>query len=447
MTAKKEGSFLPLLVLTSLLLSCGSNAGEQYHDDKKIYGDPAVYDVLQKGDIPIGMWVTPTSKYRNEEAYKKIADCGITTVNGFYYSDGTETEIKEVLGYCEKYKLNYLLNSKSIESEVMAYADDPVQTHIDNAMNEIRLYASSPALSGVLFLDEPNAKYFDAIGAFYQRFNELYPGKLAYVNNLPYEAVAGSGYSRYEDYLNAFLDKTGSRFWSYDNYPLLNYDPSQPDYKCEAIDFYYNLDLVRSATLQRRIPFWCFAQALSYDNHRSPSREDLRWDVFSNLAFGAKGIQYFCYFTPGQDSYGEGLVSRSGVETARYAYAQELNREIKTYTPYLLNADAIGVMMNDYRRNGYRLYETPLTKFGPIKSVEGNRYLIGCFSDQTTGDKSILITPTTPRDDIEITLNLYSSVHEVEAMEDGKFTALSVKNGKLALRLQKGNALYIRFKN
>ena len=111
----------------------------------------------------------------------------------------------------------------------------------------------------------------------------------------------------------------------------------------------------------------------------------------------------------------------------------------------MLNADAVGVMIEDYRRGGFEMYRTPLKKFGAIQSVEGNRYVIGCFSDKDTGKKSVLVTPTTPRDDIEVTLNMHKSVKTVRAFINNEWKTLNVKNNKLKLNIEKGDAVFIRY--
>lgn len=447
-----KSKFVSLLLAPlalGVLASCGGTS-DVYTEDHAIYGSNATYDVLGIKEIPVGMWVTPSDDCRNEEAYKTIAESGITMVNGFYFYDNEESEIIEILGYCEKYGLKYLFASEDIEKDIKKYNEDPKDSYVDDAMSIIGKYANYPAFGGVLFIDEPSASYFDTIRVFFDKFKSLYPGKLAYVNNLASYAVAGTGYSRYEDYIDAWISKSGTNFVSYDSYPLVDYDPSQEGYECELSDYYYNLDLVRSKTLKKGLPMWTFVSTCGFKHatestRRTPSREDIRWSVFSNLAFGSKGLQYFCYFTPGQDTYGEAMITRGGAKTERYDYVKEVDTEIKTYSASLLNADAVGVMMSDYRRNGYDLYGQPLSKFGPVKSVEGNLYVAGCFQDKDNGNKSMLISPTTPRDSIDITLNMYSSVKTVSAVVGGEDKQLTVDNGKLNLKIEKGDAVYIRF--
>ena len=70
--------------------------------------------------------------------------------------------------------------------------------------------------------------------------------------------------------------------------------------------------------------------------------------------------------------------------------------------------------------------------------------MIGCFSDKDTGKKSVLVTPTTPRDDIEVTLNMHKSVKTVRAFINNEWKTLNVKNNKLKLNIEKGDAVFIQ---
>lgn len=440
------------LIAFCTLASCSTaNKESDYIENYKTYGSNANYDLFNNKKITVGMWVTPPDNLRNDEQFKMIAESGINMVNGFAYYENTEEEVLEVLNYCEKYNLKYLYASLEIENDIKEYSKDQNQEHIDHTMNLISKFASHKAFAGTLFIDEPSASLLDSVGAFFNAYKEIYKDKIAYVNLLPSYAVSGTGYSRYEDYIDGWFSKTNSNLLSYDHYPLIDCDPSIEGYKYEYSDYYYNLDLLRVKTLEQGTPLWTFVSTLGYEHQteysrREPSREDLRWTVFSNLAFGAKAIQYFCYFTPSQDSYGDGMVTRGGIKTKRYDYVQEVNNEFKNYEEILMNADAVGVIMNDYRRNSQKLYTESLNSFGPIKSVEGNKYLIGCFIDKDSGKKSIMITPTTPRDDIDITLKMYQNIKEVDAYIQGKKQTLTVSNSKLNLSINKGDSVVIEFK-
>ena len=430
------------------LCACNNKIIEEPLEDKPL-GTNATYDVLNMGEIPVGMWVTPPDAYRTTEAFKMIKDCGINLVNGFAYSENQDDEVTITLDACQANGLRYLYSSLIIEDYIRQYNETKNRQIIDDTMAQIAKFASHPAYAGQLFIDEPSVSLYDTLGEFISVYRQTYADKLAYVNMLPLYAVSSS--ESYINNYNNWISKVNPSMYSYDSYPLIDYNPSESGYEMEMDSYYYNLDLLRTKTLEQSIPMWSFVCTVGYESganssepsRRTPSREDLRWEVFSNLAFGSKGIQYYCYWIPNASHTGS-LINTAGERTDIYYYAQEVNREFKNYGSFLLNSDAVGVMINDYRRDGFHIYSNPLTSFGAIRKVEGNRYVIGCFSDKDTGKKSVLITPTTPRDDIELTLTMHSSVKEVTAYVGGVPTKLQVKNNKLNVSIKHGDALFIQ---
>ena len=458
MKSGKEEAFMRkkislALATISALCFCSCDGGLK---DEPM-GSNATYDVLGTGEMPIGMWITPPDKWRNDEAFANIAACGINLVNGFANNENTDEEVSFVLDACQKYGLKYLYASTEIGEKIeeCKNSEDTARKTelIQETLAQIDKFASHPAYAGQLFKDEPSLSYFDALADFMEAYRAKYTGKLPYVNMFPNFALAATGCSRYEDYVDKWIDRANPVMYSYDDYPLLDYDPAKSGYETEMAGYYHNLDLLRVKTLEQGIPFWSFIATLSITRSttsnepdgRAPSREDVRWTVFSNLAFGVKGIQYFTYYTSSnQERHGNAMVDRSGNFTETYYNVKEVNTEFKNYDEILLNADAVGVMFKDERRGGFDIYSTPLTNFGGIREVQGNKYLIGCFSDKDTGKKSVLITPTTPRDDIELSLKMHKSVKEVTVYIGGEKQIVKVNNQTLNLKIRHGDAVFMQ---
>ena len=69
----------------------------------------------------------------------------------------------------------------------------------------------------------------------------------------------------------------------------------------EAVDFpggnYWNkLEQMRAVAKRHDLPFWNIVLACAHFNFREPTQADLRFEVYSSLAYGACGIAYFMYF-------------------------------------------------------------------------------------------------------------------------------------------------------
>ena len=112
----------------------------------------------------------------------------------------------------------------------------------------------------------------------------------------------------------------------------------------------------------------------------------------------------------------------------------------------MLLSDSGGVILHTAStEKRFRLYKDSLTSFDCIESVSGDDVLIGCFFNRYTGEKSVMITPTTPRDDISITLNMKKGTKKVTAYSGLSKKELAVENGALTLNIAKGGSLYIVF--
>ena len=44
---------------------------------------------------------------------------------------------------------------------------------------------------------------------------------------------------------------------------------------------------------------------MPYNGHAYPTEAQLAWQIFTSLTYGAKGILYFCYWSPVGQSHGD----------------------------------------------------------------------------------------------------------------------------------------------
>lgn len=401
------------------------------------------YNILNMNNLPVGMWVTPPDQFRNDMQYQRIAKAGINFVNGFGNYEDSSDEIKTTLDLCAKYGLKYFVNRHNAHKAILSYADNPDKAIVENFMAGVKDYFGHPAYAGELLFDEPGKPLFSSVRAFIKQYEELYPDKMWHVNLFPTYATGGIKTTSYEDYISSWLNIIDPNYLSYDSYPLL---------KTGGIiqDYFYNLDLVRAKTLERGIPFWTFIQTLSIaqtpgvPDKRDPSEKEIRWQVWINLAFGAKGIQYFCYWSPGSGAevFSDALITREGEKTDKYAYVKKINSDIKKTGRILLDCNAVGVIQTTV--NPYPLYEEERTSFGPIKGVSGDDSVVGCFIDKD-GHYRILISPLAPDKGATVKLGLEQTVDYVTIIKEKKEKRIKIKNQELVQTLSAGDAVLVKF--
>ena len=112
---------------------------------------------------------------------------------------------------------------------------------------------------------------------------------------------------------------------------------------------------MRDASLRAGIGFWNFFNAMPFNGRPDVTESQLRWQSFTSLAFGAKGLLYFCYWSPtGQASgfqWGNALISPRALPGQPSQYlpgphffqAARLNAVLGIYGSFLLNATSSGV--------------------------------------------------------------------------------------------------------
>ena len=120
------------------------------------------------------------------------------------------------------------------------------------------------------------------------------PQHLAYVNLLPdYIPPAALGAPSYDDYVEQFVTTVRPQLLSYDYYPF--------GHEKDRSTFFTNLATMRAAALRHDLPFMLIVLAMPHGPYRDPSEAELAWQVHHALAYGARGVSYFTYWTPAGD--------------------------------------------------------------------------------------------------------------------------------------------------
>lgn len=264
----------------------------------------------------IGLWVDPPLDERAEERYQELADANFTMIIGGFGGDRAE----ELIALCEKHDLRLIL-----------HAGGTVPAELPD----------SPALWGYGLRDEPNAKDFAGLRARADAVRAARPGRLPYINLFPnYASSAQLGTSTYEEHVQQFIDTVAPEVLSMDNYPIFHPDRDGRETYRE------NLEVFRTLSQKAGIPFWNFFNTMPYGPHTDPTEGQLRWQIYTSLAYGAKGVMYFCYYTPGGAEFPKGgaIIQRDGRKTRHYGEAQRINGELKAWGPTLMELKSTAVM-------------------------------------------------------------------------------------------------------
>jgi hypothetical protein len=253
--------------------------------------------------------------------------------------------------------------------------------------------------------DEPREKKFNHVKDWIEAIDSLQiieklKNKLFYVNLFGLKAIKD-----YKHYVYSLLNLTNLRILSFDHYPLWD-DKLAKKYGDEINadwinDYFLNLEFIRQTSLKVNLPFfnwilihkhWSEYSKLYY---RRATEEDLKFQVYSSLAYGSKGIFYYNFWNKNirYNKSGwneeEGILNYNFKETALYTIVKSINAEVKQIGDILLRLTSVGVYhkAQDYYDNNTnlkskkfeleKLYQIDFENFkikNGIKLVDWNDY-------------------------------------------------------------------------
>ena len=299
-----------------------------------------------------------------------------------------------------------------------------------------------PNIIGWIVRDEPNgrAQVIETIREM-NRLRRDDPKRLTFFNLLPPQAQNDPG----TDAVIAAAVRAGLPVISYDNYVI------SPDGTDRTQEHFDNLEQFRQASLRHQLPFWAFALTTKHWRYRSPSESDLRWKQYTNLAYGAKGLWYFCYWGPTdwQDWDSKSIVDpATGAKTALYGQVQAINHEVSAMGDVLLGLTSDGVV-HTAPPVGHRRFEANRHW---IAGLAAKNALIGFFHDAAGTPYALVVNlrhgmNRSAKDTADsVTLTVASDVKSVTAVSwlDGRPGRLSLKDRRVTLPISGGTGVLLK---
>ncbi|MDP7204981.1 MAG: hypothetical protein QGH11_05410 [Pirellulaceae bacterium] len=263
---------------------------------------------------------------------------------------------------------------------------------------------------GYRVFDEPSATMFPTLKVRSDEILKVHPGKLDYINLFPNyasEKQLGVGElmprraspALYEQYVKSYVEQLDPAVISFDHYPLFRPDKDgQSARTTKSRKLYYEkLAVIRKHALERDIPFWNYFNAVPFGPHTEPTAAQLRWQIYSSISYGARGVLYFTYGTPRTFEFprGGGLIDSTGRRTRNWYDAQRINARIKHLGPTLMQLTSTAVVRVEpgtetvEALKGMALRNiTPLDEFG---GDPANDYLVGMFTHED-GRRAVMLT-------------------------------------------------------
>jgi len=247
-------------------------------------------------------WYSLRPPVDTPKGYKDLRNAGFNYSFSYFNSlDEAEQSLKNA----ENTSIKVIVSTHEIKHETLT------------ATSRLKRYKS---LAGYHLKDEPSVEEMVELDSIKKLIESNDMTHLCYVNLFPiYAGGERLGAHDYRQYLYKYYEMLSPSLLSFDHYPIRT-DGFREDY-------YKNLQLVSSFCKQKALPFWGFVMSAGYGVFPEPTLAGMSLQAYSNIAYGASGIQYFTYCSPGPMEFAP--INYEGNKTDVYARIVEINHNIK----------------------------------------------------------------------------------------------------------------------
>jgi hypothetical protein len=355
------------------------------------------------------------------EPGKDMVDAGVTHIwfATFNHTEvsGAQTadmsvripKVRAVLDICQEYGLK----------AIVPFADAghrDWEAIVNGSLDVSGLFSqlsTHPAVFAWAGIDEPandqtQFNFIASLKALVASYDSNHP---LYNNLLPNYASGLTAAASYRSYVHNYLQTVHPPFLSFDSYPLTGQAASVEQ------GFYENLQIIADEAKAEGIPFWAFANTSAFASQSAPTRQNLRFQVFTNLAYGAQCIQYFAWWT-GDANFHTALFGEAttGNRTAYYDEVKVVGLEIKNLSRVFKDATVQQVWF--HAGSGLQPRGTVAFDVANLPDVfksftigEGGRALISLMEK---GDKNYLVIVNgSPAFDLRLNVETAGSVREI----------------------------------
>ena len=310
---------------------------------------------------------------QTEEHVRDIRDCGIDFVAGI--SSATLEERMRVLDLFDKYGLCAVVTDTLQDLDPyrgkLTEANVPLSKY-DTAADiwRERGYASRRSSALNYVGDEMPATDFPHLGKVVACQKNRLPGVLPYVNLYPSYAMPNFkpgmtnfaeiamkriGARSYREYIDLYCRHVPLDYISYDFYLYANSDYAFLPF------LYENYEIVADACRRTGRSFWFLPQVNSVRPTEWTSKNKLRFQAFSAMAYGCESIHWACY-TSGW--WTNQVVDATGRKTEQYEKLKTVNAEIRRIAePYMAFRNVATAYV------GFESQPKALEKIGADRSV------------------------------------------------------------------------------
>ncbi len=370
-----------------------------------------------KEEFPILAWYSIPAEDATLERYQELAECGFN------------------INFSQLHRLDDLKVSLDLAQQagvkVMASCDE-LESATDSAVAAVK---DHPALYGYFLRDEPFPVSFPELAAWAERLKKADGGEHPlYLNLYPNYVDSAALACSYREYVHRFIEEVKLPLVSFDYYPV-TFDGVRESW-------YDNLQIVHEESEAAGLPFWAFALSTAHDPYPLPTMSSLRLELYSALAYGAQGLQYFTYWNPGTEiwNFHEAPINQDKQRSEAYYLVQQMNKEIQARAYVFLGSKVVSIAhLGDKMFKGCKRMDTLPSHVTSL--VAGPEGAVVSLLEKDKWNYLVVVSRSldTPTD---LTVSFDTKVWSI----DHEGNASRLAKGEQSCRIEPGDALIFKFR-
>lgn len=324
----------------------------------------------------------------------------------------------------------------------------------DNMEEAIVKLKNHPALFMWHLKDEPKYEDFEKVAKTIRRIESVDGRHPCYVNHIANASVS-MGVPDYAAYMERMLREFKPKLISADFYPCRLADTARAvpyrDIGNEVYvspNWYRQLEYLSGLARREKLPLALFACDVAHNVidyvYPVPTVAMLRLQMYSNLAYGARMLQYFTYWNPDSKTplkFHESIIRENGTRSPVYDRVRQVNRELQARAFVFMDSELVSVSHTGAEIPiGTRRLEKLPSYVKSLTTPDG-----GAVVAQFAGSKfdALVIVNRSPVREMQLNINLDPSV--VRILEDGTKVPASVYGGAYSVSPGAAEIFVMRF--
>ena len=313
-------------------------------------------------------------------------------------------------------------------------------------------FEDHPAIWSIDVGDEPSALDFPHYGRVIDYVNRAFPNQFAYLNLYPNyasvsqnnaeETVNQLGTATYAQHIQRYCECIPSDYLCYDFYL----------YSINVTKHYENLRVVADACRNTGRSMWIVLQVNSNKPAEWMSENNLRFQAYTSMAFGAENIIWACY-TAGW--WHNQVLDAEGNKTQQYDKLKKINAEIRTMAEEYMKYRRVSTHFVGFEGHGdmAAVEQAPIPAlstgvFFDVKADNGAPLVVGEMVNRK-GDGSVALMICAADDPRETDPKEYNIVftapdRNIRALGgNGPKSVISLGDGKYAVAVKSNEGVLI----